>query len=257
MLRGGLGDELEARVRRGDFDVVYLATPCASYSVSHRPRLRQRRRTANGGGPEGVADIPPEWLRYMAKHNALAELSARLIIAAHLAGVAWALENPADRGDSSSDAFWRRHMDHAPIFITAVMRSAAERTSASFRTFCQCSFGSKPQKWTTIMHAQCLDGVLSALDQHICRHGYEAHEEQAHGLRPDGSSRSADSASYPPELNEFLAEALARWARSSAHMCSPCEPSAGGGRVADGPQLGESVREAARRAGVGAPYVPW
>lgn len=180
----------------------------------------------------------------MAKHNALAELSARLIIAAHLAGVAWALENPADRGDSSSDAFWRRHMDHAPIFITAVMRSAAERTSASFRTFCQCSFGSKPQKWTTIMHAQCLDGVLSALDQHICRHGYEAHEEQAHGLRPDGSSRSADSASYPPELNEFLAEALARWARSSAHTCSPCEPSAGGGLVADGPQLGESVREA-------------
>ena len=86
VLANGLGEELERRVRRGDFDIVFLATPCSSYSVRHRPQLRSRRQ------PLGLACAPPSWRRYLEKHNLLASLTARLIRAAHEAGSAWALE---------------------------------------------------------------------------------------------------------------------------------------------------------------------
>jgi hypothetical protein len=38
VLRSEVGDALLRRVRRREFDVVFIATPCASYSVAHRPQ---------------------------------------------------------------------------------------------------------------------------------------------------------------------------------------------------------------------------
>jgi hypothetical protein len=41
----------------------------------------------------------------------------RLVTAAEAAGTPWAIENPADRGDESSPAYWRIHRDHAPLWL--------------------------------------------------------------------------------------------------------------------------------------------
>ena len=242
MLRDGVGAGLETRIFHGDFDVVFLATPCASYSISHRPQLRKRKQ------PNGVKDIPLEWRNYLIKHNLLGELSARLIIAAHRAGVAWALENPADRGDRTSKAWWHKHSDHAPIFLTKAIAEAIRTTTASSRTFAQCAFEAKVQKWTTIIHSSNLDEELGDLDSHICRHGTEHHEKTAHGRDLDGSSNSAAAATYPDEMNEFIADALARWARRAAHARHASQATSDGGLVSDGAQLGVEVREACDRA---------
>ena len=80
VLRPRTGDELLRRVRRGDFDAVFLATPCSSYSVAHRPQLRSRKQ------PDGLRNAPEEWRAYLAKHNALARWSADAIRAAEAAG---------------------------------------------------------------------------------------------------------------------------------------------------------------------------
>ena len=243
VLRNGLGAALEAQVRRGDFDLVFIATPCASYSIAHRPRLRSRHR------PTGVEYIPPQWRRYLQKHNSLCDLTARLISAAHEAGAAWALENPSDRGDDTSDAYWAKYAGHAPIFLMPAIRAASARTSASSRTFAQCAFGAKVQKFTTIMHSVNLDTVLGELDHFGCRHGNMAHDHQAHGRDSQGRSLSAEAAAYPPAMNEFLAHAFATWARQAAldRRSSVTAPGTGG-LISDGPRLGRDVAEACERA---------
>ena len=244
VLRNGLGRDVEARVRRGEFDVIFIATPCASYSVAHRPQLRARRR------PWGVAAVPEAWRRYLAKHNELARFTARLIQAADAAGCAWALENPADRGDRDSPAWWEMHADHAPIWRLPAVRDAIAEAKGTIRTFAQCAFSAPWQKWTSLAHASCLSGVLGSLDQMRCDHGRERHESRAHGLAPDGTSRSSASAAYPPAMNEFLAEALASWARQAwedRRRAATGRPASvplvrqSGGRVADGASLSDDV----------------
>jgi hypothetical protein len=135
VLRHGLGAHIRSCVRRGDYDFVFIATPCSSYSVSHRPQLRSRRQAG------GLHNVPPEWAQYVAKHNALASFTAELIRAAQAAGVAWALENPADRGDRSSKAWWPKYADHAPLWLVPCIRDAISDAGASIRTFAQCAFG--------------------------------------------------------------------------------------------------------------------
>ena len=243
VLRHGLGDALVARTQRGDFDVVFLATPCSSYSVRHRPRLRSRRH------PEGLPSAPPEWRRYLDKHNRLAALTGRLITAAQAAGAAWALENPADRGDRASPAWWPEYVDHGPIWLVEPVRRAIRDAGGQSRTFAQCAFGGRTQKWTTIAHSGGLAEWMAPLDDHGCRHGRVAHDEQASGRRPDGSSRAADAAAYPVRLNAFLADALAAWARRRFDGRRRSGPApAEGGHVEDGHALGEDVAAACEAA---------
>ena len=244
VLRRGLGDSLVARVARGDFDVVFIATPCKSYSVAHRPRLRSRRQ------PLGMASIPTEWQPYLDKHNKLAELTARLIRAAHDAHAAWALENPSDRGDRASHAWWSRYPDHAPIWLTPSVRGAIQDSGGHTRTFAQCSFGSAVQKYTSVAHSSDLDPHLAALDDLWCRHGRERHPELAHGRTEAGASRAAIAAAYPLGMNIFIAEALAARTRDRRTERAPTRAvGLSEGRVADGHRLGPiaaSACEAAR-----------
>ena len=73
LTRKEVADRLVAWVGGGRFDLVFIATPCASYSVAHRPQLRSRR------SPGRVAGVRPEWDAYLAKHEKLAEVSVRLM----------------------------------------------------------------------------------------------------------------------------------------------------------------------------------
>ena len=54
VLRPSVGGELLARVRRGEYDAVFIATPCESFSVAHRPQLLSRKQ------PDGLRNAPPE-----------------------------------------------------------------------------------------------------------------------------------------------------------------------------------------------------
>ena len=239
VLREDVGPALLRRIRRREFDFVFIATPCASYSVAHRPQLRSRRRVA------GLDGVPNKWRSYLAKHNRLAMFTADAIEAAHGSGTAWALENPADRGLNTSVAWWRRYADHAPLWLMEDIARVLRATGASLRTFAQCAFQAKVQKYTTIAHSTSMDAWLHDLDARGCDHGTAKHEEVAHGRADDGSSRSAAAAAYPPAMNAYLAEKIAAWARSRHDRRSlttgPRADAGRGGRIVHGPGLHHSV----------------
>ena len=247
-----IGQRLIDRVRRGDYDVVFAAPPCESFSVAHRPQLRSRRQA------EGLHNAPPEWHAYLRKHNELAAWTTRLAEAAHDAGVLWAIENPADRGLRGSPAFWEGREDHAPLWIQRCVLQLAEQSAAASRTFAYCAFGAPHQKYTTIMHAAGWD-ELGALDSRQCEHGLEQHAELLRGRTDTGESRAGRAAAYPDELNEFLAAAATTALRRRGTTVAaptytastPADPSSRGGRVGEGWALSPEVAracEAARRS---------
>ena len=235
VLRNGLGKRLELAIQRGDFDAVFIATPCSSYSVAHRPQLRSR------GDLRGLRTAPSAWRLYLNKHDELAALSARLIRAADHSSTPWALENPADRGDRDSHAWWPKYASHAPIWLMEPIRKALLDVGAHSFTFAQCNFQAPVQKYTTIACSSDLATPLRPLADLHCRHGHQAHASQAHGLAPDGTSRAAAAAAYPPAMNAFIADAIASCVREGIDAART--PSVTGGQVADGRRLGTDVRE--------------
>ena len=256
--RLGVGRRLIDRVRRGDYDIVFAAPPCESFSVAHRPQLRSRRQAA------GLRNAPAEWLSYLRKHNELASWTMELAAAAHDAGVIWAIENPADRGLRGSPAFWLERSDHAPLWVQECTKRLAARTGAASRTFAYCAFGAPHQKYTTVMHSAGWT-ELAALDDRLCVHGNEAHAEQLRGRHATGESRAGRAAAYPDELNEFLAGAVTaalRRGRSEADEEAAAAREAGpaggagaadGGRVGEGWALSPEVAQACEAARRSAP----
>ena len=255
--RSAVGDKLLGRVLRGEFDFVFAAPPCESFSVAHRPQLRSRRQ------PTGLANAPHEWRAYLRKHNELAAWTARLLEAAETAGALWACENPADRGKRGSPAYWQRHEDHGPIWRQPAFVALQAATGASERTFAYCAFGAEYQKYTTILHAAQLDGALQPLDARVCVHGNVPHGQQLRGRDAVGDSRAGKAAAYPDALNEFLAGAVSGALRSAVerrgerldqgclnqYQAPHVGESAGraggsGGRLADGWQLDAAVAAA-------------
>ena len=64
----------------------------------------------------------------------------------------WAIENPADRGDDTSPAHWKKFSDQAPLWLSTPIRELELATGARCRTFAQCALGGVAQKWTTLLH---------------------------------------------------------------------------------------------------------
>ena len=253
--RPHVGGRILDRVRRGDYDLVFAAPPCESFSVRHRPQLRSRKQ------PGGLQNAPPEWRAYLQKHNELATWTTELARTAHRAGALWAVENPADRGDRASNAHWRGMEDHAPLWVQRCVEQLAAHASPAKRTFAYCAFGADHQKYTTVMHDH--DWFeLAQLDERQCEHGREQHAEQLSGRLPSGESRAGRAAAYPDELNHFLATQAAAALRRRlvgrtdaageggrrASAASSDRPA--GGRVGEGWNLSALVAgecEAARR----------
>ena len=184
-------------VLSGEVACIFMGTPCASYSIAHKPQLRSRR------SPEGIpAALAADsmWRAYLLKHNRLAELTAELAGLAHKLGIPWAIENPADRGDKNSLAWWEAHANHAPLWAMPCMRRLREATGAGEFTFTQCAFGSETQKWTTIWCANSMNPALAPLRARLCAHGRDGHTAVAYGRDAQGVSRAAAAAAYPREL---------------------------------------------------------
>ncbi|KAL1496543.1 hypothetical protein AB1Y20_014149 [Prymnesium parvum] len=82
LLRPVVADKLLEAVSLRRFEVVWLGTPCASFSVwktdARYPVIRSRAH------PQGVPDGPADWAAYVAKHNELVRLSVTFARAASL-----------------------------------------------------------------------------------------------------------------------------------------------------------------------------
>ena len=250
--RADLRGRLLRGVAGGDFDVVFAAPPCSSFSVRHPVRLRSRAR------PRGVQPPPRGWEAYVEKHNLLADFTAALVRACQAAHVPCAVENPADRSDSGSAAYWEEAADAGSIWGMPELRAALESAGATHFTFAQCAapIGGRAQKYTTIAATGALRAELEVLRSCTCTHGRQRHDERLEGYDSFGRSRATEAAAYPAGLNAILASAIARAgahgralreARDAEDAWAPA-PAAGGGRLADGPALCPVVASACESA---------
>ena len=254
VLRGQVGLPLLQRVRGAEFDAVFIATPCSSYSVRHDPALRSDTE------PLGVDPLPAGWGAYVAKHNLLADYTAQVWRACVDSSTPVALENPASRSDKQSPAHWSRFPRHGSLWHMPCIASALGASRACFHTFSQCMFQANAQKWTTIASGGDLSRTLAGLGaaRYHCSHGSQRHEEVLTGRDALGRSRAGEAAAYPASLNRLLARAVAESALATRRRRSarplPAQPTRlptiFEGLVAEGPALGPTAHaacEAARR----------
>ena len=252
VLRSSVGQPLLDRVRGGEFDAVFIATPCSSYSVHHQPALRSDTE------PLGKQPVPPEWRAYLFKHNLLSEYTAQVWLACVASDTPVALENPADRSDPASPARWDRFPHHGSLWRVPRIASALGDSHASFHTFAQCAFASRAQKWTTLAAWGDLRRTLAGLGtaRYHCPHTRERHPEILTGRDELGRSRTGEAAAYPPQLNSFLTRALVesalatrrRRSRRAVQPTRPRLPTIVEGLVSEGFSLGPTAHAACEAA---------
>ena len=214
VLRHRVAADIEERVRAGEFGLVFLAVPCESFSVAHRPQLRSRGRYARGLPTVVEGGALAHWVAYLGKHNRLADWALALARLAAEVGVLFIIENPSDCGDETSKAWWSRFRMHAPLWVQQAARDLRRDAGAHLYTFAQCSFGSPWRKWTSLLASPALEAALSPIRDRLCVHaalGAEAarrHESVAYGRTAAGEGRANLAAAYPAEMNLFLARAI-------------------------------------------------
>ena len=169
--------------------------------------------------------MPAEWAAYVAKHNKIADFSISVLNACDEANVPWGLENPADRSDQSSPAFWDLHADRGSLWQLKEIKNITSRSDVQKFTFAQCHerCGGRAQKWTTISASGHLAAELSELRGLICSHGNVAHAEVLEGFDSKGRSRAGQAAAYSAGLSMIIAEAVVRAARLQQIRGRPVE----------------------------------
>ena len=252
VLRAAVARGIEQRVAAREFGLVFLAVPCESFSVAHRPQLRSRGRHARGLATVALGAALAHWADYLAKHNRLADWAAWLARIADEAGIFFLAENPADCGDETSVAWWARFRTHAPLWVQPAWVELRNDTDARLFTFAQCAFRAQWRKLTTLMVSRggarnpsdVLLRALASIVERICVHAdpdpllRRAHESVAWGRSADGVGNASQAAAYPADMNEYLARAivaalLEALAVSREEVCGGC--------VADGPELSATV----------------
>jgi len=206
VLQPRVQQQLLEAVRSAKYDVVWLGTPCSSFSVLWLDGTTTPPRTRSH--PEGVHPLPPRLADYISKHNAMADFSAALAQAAFDAGCTYVIENPVDRGMVGSPHFRWATRAHVPLWLMPSFRKLSKATKARWVTFAQCAFGGDFQKLTTLMAAGPRAATLRSLERKVCVHGSQAHARQAKGYDLDGKSNSAAAAAYPPLMCACVAALL-------------------------------------------------
>ena len=204
VLRREVEEGLVRGILAGLYDAVFIATPCSSYSVRLGVQLRSKAR------PQGVYPLPCGWARYVEKHNAIAAVTARVMRACSAAHVPFGLENPADRSDDTSPAYWPAAADSGSLWRMREVEEALAEAHASRRVFAQChhSLGGEAQKWTCIAATGALAAATAGLGDMLCEHGFAQHAVRLEGYDAQGRSRATAAAAYPRGLNVLLASAL-------------------------------------------------
>lgn len=204
---------LKSSVRSGHYDFIMLAPPCSTFSAAKDPPLRSRQHLL------GLPDLSPDARALVERHNDIVTFTVTLALLAHARGIHYAVEQPADRGDDKSDAYWPDMADCANMYLTPQMRLLHDATQPSARTFPQCALGSPAQKYTTIWTTS--PSLANNFEGLVCTH-VGRHAEVAHGITDDGHYRSADAAAYPPEMNDLITAAIL----ADAARAPPAQPPA-------------------------------
>ena len=228
---------LENQLESGALAGAFIATPCSSYSIAHKPL---RRTLAD---PYGNVSLGKEWALYMYKHNLLAVATARLATAAAKGGGFAIVENPARRNDPLSPACWRNgdgslaYPDHCSLFDMPVIRALAQHVRAITLTFPMCHFSGPSgfQKWTSLLATPCMIAHMRPFMHLSCNHA--SHGQVAHGFDSSGRSATERAGEYPPEMEAALARAIAARAQQGSKPPQPDASHERGGRVAEGPRL--------------------
>jgi hypothetical protein len=244
VLRAEVADALIDRISAGGFDACFMAVPCSSFSIRHGRQLRSRAR------PWGVDPIPTGYEAYVAKHNLLVRFALRVLRAARSSSTPIGVENPADRGDEASHAYWERFADWGSLFSVPEVVDELTASGCTQFTFAQCAplLGGSAQKWTTIAASGELALELQPLRGCLCEHGTERHAEVLQGYDELGRSRAGAAAAYPEGLDRLLASSLDRAGaarRASADLLAEIDPSTG---YPVGAMIGFNERAAAAAA---------
>ena len=212
VLADGVGDAIIAQVSERRYSFVWIATPCAPYSVVREVKLFSK---------EDDIYVPPEWRAYRERAVRIAEFTANVIDAAEGARVAWALENPADRSDTHSAAYWPKHADHFPLWAQPGIDGALGRARALRFLFAVCALGADAQKWTCVAACRALEEALAFLRKAGCPHGTAKHEVVAMGVDEWGESIARQCGEYPAELCRGVAQGAARLLLPRAREITP------------------------------------
>ena len=139
-------------VKAGQFDAVFAAPPCSTYSVA------RFFPTDHGSGPppvrsrahiDGLPDVPASNRRELRRANEITRRTTILLRAAHSTGADFVIENPADRGNPADHLLFQV-AEHGPIWLDQHMIELARACSTESATFAQCRFGGASQKYTTL-----------------------------------------------------------------------------------------------------------
>jgi hypothetical protein len=211
-----LQHELLGRVQGGEFDAVFAAPPCASFSVALDVPLRSRLE------PEGLSTLGADDRAYVETQNALVAFTARVCRAADVAGAAWAIENPASR--RAWPCRWAKYVDRGFIWDMPAMEQLSAATRAARVTFAQCQFSAPWQKYTSLLVSRTgAEHALRRFGNALC--SCEHHDVVLHGVDPATEQlRTAQAAAYPPALcaafGDWLVEACVRTAPRAARPCA-------------------------------------
>ena len=203
-------DDLLRRCHAGEFMAVFTAPPCSTFSVA---RLFSPTDGGESGPPpvrdraniHGLPNVPPRHVQELRIANLLVRRTVALIYAASQAGAEFSIENPADRGDPDSPHFLDAR--HGPLWLLDEIRTLAKYTGASSYTFPMCAFGSKRQKYTTLLSSPRLASLLEPLTTLRCTHTH--HQPVGSARDENGNWISASTAAYPPDFNLFVARCIA------------------------------------------------
>ena len=198
--------KLIADVAHGEYDSVFLAPECSSFSIAMEDEEGNPLELRTAQEPFGKHPIPDEWRTYLVKHNAISDLVADLIEVSEAVDVPWLCENSSGRSAAWGDARWdefahRGFLWDMPRFKQMPVGSYVQEV------FPQCSKGSAFQAYTALRGSKhfnrCLadkfGGLTCACPRHLAR---------AKGRGPDGASLSAAKAVYPPAMSGDLAHCI-------------------------------------------------
>jgi len=201
-LRSSVRARIEEWLRSGTVAVIFMAPPCESFSVAHRPQLRSARWA------DGIKNVPPEWRAYIRKHNKLAETTMQLASIAAQRGILWWVENPADRGVFGTPPYWQRMKDHGSMWRFSATRRLRDAHDTVLVTFAQCSLpdGADVQKYTSLLASRELDELCDEF-RGAAQCSHSSHAVVAHGRDAFGRGRAELAAAYPLGLSRAIAVA--------------------------------------------------
>ena len=231
MLNDDVYNDLLNRARGGEFLAIIAAPPCNTFSIARfitpkdgkpGPTPLRTRESING-----MPDLSDSNQRKLRDANVLIRRMCAILLAGHMAGTQFMIENPSDRGDpTESDIFL--HENHGPVWLMPAIIALLRVTGSKQATFPMCAFSSPWQKFTTIAYSAGFEAWAAPLNKMRCHHS--RHEADAGGELSSTGWNSSAAAAYPPNFNLYLAKCVG--GLSDAQLLPPPSPApeAEGGR---------------------------